>query len=122
MALLRSLLLILVVAAVPACVADPALPAGDAEYVGTLTEFLHDPASASVRVLVERPGAPAPGDRAIVYVGAETDVRILEGDGAARKGTAADLAANDELRVWTTGVELRSYPVQVFALRIHIIR
>lgn len=122
MAWLRSLLLILVVAAVPACVADPAAPVGDAEYVGTLTEFLQAPASSDVRVLVERPGAPPPRDKAIVYVGPETDVRILEGDGAARRGSAADLAANDELRVWTTGVELRSYPVQVFAVRIHIIR
>ena len=120
----RALFLILATAAAGACASDPVSPLGDADYEGALTEFLQAPVSPDhpVRVLLEVPGASAPTDKAIIHVGSRTRVHVVESAGRVRAGGTGDLAPNDRLRVWTTGIELRSYPVQVFAERIEIIR
>jgi hypothetical protein len=121
------MLLVVAAAAMAACSGATTLPPTDAEYVGVLAEFLPGIASlgAPVPVLLKGKGGTAPADEAIVHVGAETDVWIRRRDGSlgslGRVGREA-LAVNDVLQVWTTGAEMRSYPVQVFAERIHIVR
>jgi hypothetical protein len=121
---LRSMMLVLAAAAVTACGGDTTLPPTDAEYVGVLAEFLPGMASlgAPAPVLLKGKGGTAPADQAIVHVGAETDVWIRRRDGSLDRARREELAVNDVLQVWTTGAELRSHPVQVFAERIHIVR
>jgi hypothetical protein len=121
---LRSILLAAAAAVVTACGGDTTLPATDAEYVGVLSEFLPGMPSlgAPVPVLVKGKGGTAPADEAIVHVGAETEVWIVGRGGSLRRARPEDMAVNDGLQVWTTGAELRSDPVQVFAERIHIVR
>lgn len=124
MNLLRSLLLVLSAASLAAaCARAPAL-SETPDFGGTLAEFRQVPRSPGypVRVVVERPGSPVPADRAIVHVGPRTEVRVVDAAGATRPASLDELAAGDELLVWTTGIELRSYPVQVYALRIDILR
>ncbi|HEY0015231.1 MAG TPA: hypothetical protein VGC13_02890 [Longimicrobium sp.] len=121
---LRSILLAFTAAVVTACSGDTILPPTDAEYVGTLAEFLPGMASlgAPVPVLLKGKGGTSPADEAIVHIGAETDVWIVGRGGRLHPAEREDLAVNDVLQVWTTGAEMRSYPVQVFAERIHIVR
>lgn len=121
MHLLRSLILIVATAAAAACTSGSTLPDTDADLAGTLTEFLPGPAvlGAPTRVMVEPPAAPE--RRAIVQMETGTDVYIVE-RGQLIPAGVGDLAAGDQLQVWTTGIELRSYPAQVFAVRVHIIR
>lgn len=143
MNLLRSLVVVVVTATLSACGENTALAAcgsgvdrseGDVcgqvtalpeqpDFSGNLAEFRQAPVAPgyTVRLLVER-DAPYPADVATVHVGQKTEIRIVEPGGKVRAGTASDLAVNDELRVWTTGTELRSYPVQVFATRLDIVR
>lgn len=122
MNLLRSLILIAATAAVAACNSGSTLPETDPDLAGTLTEFLPGPAilGAPTRVLVEPPAAPE--DRAIVQVEKGTEVYLVGRGGRLIPAGVEDLAAGDHLQVWTTGVELRSLPAQVFAERVHIIR
>ena len=124
MSLLRSLVLIVAAAAAAGCGSGPSLPETDADLSGTLADFLPGPAvlGASTRVLVERE-LPAPQDQTIVLVESGTRVFLVERRGGRLiPASASDLAKGDQLQVWTTGVELRSYPAQVSATRIHIFR
>lgn len=57
-----------------------------------------------------------------VRISAETEIFVPEPDGSLRPGTVDDLAEGDVIRFWTTGVELRSLPPQVFATRIERIQ
>jgi hypothetical protein len=118
------MLLVFAASAMAACSGATTLPPTDAEYVGVLAEFLPGIASlgAPVPVLLKGKGGSAPADQAIVHVGAETDVWIRRRDGSLGRVGREELAVNDVLQVWTTGAEMRSYPVQVFAERIHIVR
>ncbi|HEX6368904.1 MAG TPA: hypothetical protein VF006_08225 [Longimicrobium sp.] len=122
MRLLRSLLLLLAVAAAAACGSGSTLPDSDPDFAGQLTDFVPGPASlgAARRVLVQRQ-EPDAEDRRIVHVETGTRVYVMS-RGQLISAGAADLAVGDLLQVWTTGVELRSDPAQVFATRIHIIR
>jgi hypothetical protein len=120
MRLLRSLVLVVAAAAAAACSSAPSLPETDADLAGTLTEFRLD--QAQIQVLVER-DLPEPQDRTIVRVGSDARVYLVEGRGGRLiPASRDDLAVGDRLQVWTTGVELRSYPAQVTATRIHIFR
>jgi hypothetical protein len=124
MRLLRSLILVVAAAAAAACGSGPSLPETDADLAGTLAEFLPGPAvlGAATRVLVEQE-LPAPRDRTIVLVESGTRVYLVERRGGRLiPASRDDLSAGDQLQVWTTGVELRSYPAQVSATRIHIFR
>jgi hypothetical protein len=140
MNLLRSLVVVAATAALSACAENTALSACGSginrsecgqdtalpeqpDFSGSLAEFRQAPVAPgyTVRLLVER-DAPPPADLATVHVGQKTEIRIVQPGGQVRAGTVSDLAVHDELRVWTTGTELRSYPVQVFATRIDIIR
>lgn len=123
MRLLRSLVLVVMAAAAAACSSGPSLPETDADLAGTLADFLPGPAvlDASARVLVER-DLPEPQDRTIVEVGSGTRVYLVGRSGQLLPASRDDLAVGDHLQVWTTGVELRSYPAQVSATRIHIRR
>lgn len=117
MTLLRSLLVAVVALAVASC-SESVLPESDADLTGTLSEFRVTSVETSVLVEREDPGA---ADRTIVHVG--SDARIyLASRGRLVRASVADLAVGDRLQVWTTGVELRSYPGQVFATRVHIHR
>lgn len=122
MHLLRSLILIAATAAAAACTTGSTLPETDPDLAGTLTEILAGPAirGAPARVLVEPPAAPE--RRAIVQVERGTKVYIVGRGGQLIPAGVGDLATGDQLQVWTTGIELRSYPAQVFAERVHIIR
>lgn len=127
MRLIRSLVLAVAVAAAAAaaaCSSGPSLPDAGADLSGTLADFLPGPAvlGASTRVLVEQE-LPAPRDQAIVLVESGTRVYLVERRGGRLiPASASDLAKGDRLQVWTTGVELRSYPAQVSATRIHVFR
>jgi hypothetical protein len=124
MNLLRSLVVVAVTATLSACGQSPSLPETDADLSGTLAEFLPGPAvlGAATRVLVEQP-LPEPQDRTIVLVESGTRIYLVERRGGQlTPASRDDLAAGDQLQVWTTGVELRSYPAQVTATRIHIYR
>lgn len=124
MRLIRSLVLVAAAAAVAACSSGPSLPETDADLAGTLAEFLPGPAvlGAATRVLVEQP-LPEPQDRTIVLVESGTRIYLVQRRGGQlTPASRDDLAAGDQLQVWTTGVELRSYPAQVTATRIHILR
>jgi hypothetical protein len=143
MNLLRSLAVVAVTAGLSACAENTTLSACGSginrsesaecgqvsalpeqpDFSGTLAEFRQAPVAPgyTVRLLVEG-DSPPPADLATVHVGKKTEIRIVQPGGQVREGTLADLAVRDELRVWTTGTELRSYPVQVFATRIDIIR
>lgn len=120
MRLLRSLVLVAAAAAVAACSSGPSLPDTDADLAGTLAEFRSD--ETRTQVLVER-DLPEPEDRTLVRIGSGVRVYLMEGRGGRLiPASRDDLAVGDLLQVWTTGVELRSYPAQVTATRIHIIR
>lgn len=121
MTLLRSLVLAVATLAVTAC-SESVLPETDPDLSGTLSEFLVGPSmlGAPRPVLVERED-PGAADRTIVHVRAEARV-YLATRGQLVPSSVEDLAVGDRLQVWTTGVELRSYPGQVFATRVHIIR
>lgn len=124
MRLLRSLVLVVTAAAAAGCSSGPSLPESDADLAGTLAEFLPNQASlgASTRVLVAQ-DLPEPQDRTIVDVGSGTRMYLVEERGGRLvPASRDDLAVGDRLQVWTTGVELRSYPAQVSATRIHIFR
>lgn len=124
MRLLRSLVLVVAAAAAAACSSGPSLPEADADLSGTLADFLPGPAvlGASTRVLVEQ-DLPTPRDQTIVHVESGTRVYLVEQRGGQLiPASRNDLAVGDRLQVWTTGVELRSYPGQVFATRIHVYR
>jgi hypothetical protein len=123
MRLLRSLVLVAATAAAAACSSGPSLPEGDADLAGTLAEFLPGPSmlGAATRVLVEQE-LPVPRDRTIVLVESGTRVYLVGRSGQPIPASRDDLSAGDQLQVWTTGVELRSYPGQVTATRIHIFR
>lgn len=124
MRLLRSFVLVAAAAAAAACSPGPLLPESDADLAGTLTEILPGPdvLGAPTRVMVDR-DLPVPQDRTIVEVGSEARVYLVEGRGGRLiPASRHDLTPGDRLQVWTTGVELRSYPAQVFATRIHIYR
>ena len=122
MTLLRSLFLAVATAAVASC-NSTTLPGSDAEIDGTLTEFRAGPAylGAPVSVLVEE-NLPEPEDRTIVHVPNGARVYLIGRSGQLLPADREDLAVGDRLQVWTTGVELRSYPGQVTATRVHIIR
>ncbi|WP_420128716.1 hypothetical protein [Longimicrobium sp.] len=125
MTLLRSLLVAVLAFAVSACGgSSPSLPETDADYGGTLTEFLLGPASldAPARVLVQRDGSTSPPDRKIVEIGSSTRLYLADRNGQPRRASTDDLQVGDRLLVWTTGVELRSDSGQVFATDVHIIR
>ncbi|HEX2209728.1 MAG TPA: hypothetical protein VHG93_18755 [Longimicrobium sp.] len=119
MNLIRSLLLAFFAAAAVACTPGPSLPDSDADLTGTLTEILPTPGEPGARVLVEPPASP--DLRAIVRVDGGTRIYVME-RGVLRAASIDDLATGDVLQVWTTGVELRSYPRQVFATRVHVFR
>lgn len=123
MTLLRSLLVVLVAFAVTACGGSgPSLPETDADFAGTLTDFVVSDMSlnAATRVLVE---GDTPEEKRIVSVGGNARIYIVEGRGGRLiSADVDDLEVGDRLQVWTTGVELRSYPAQVFAVRVHIHR
>lgn len=121
MTLLRSFFVVLAFASATACGTGPALPDEDADVVGTLTDFLPEPpvVGGPRQVLVT---VPNPSHRKIVHVNGGTRLYVVEPDGDLRRAQAGDLAIGDELEVWTTGIELRSDPGQVFATRIHILR
>lgn len=117
------ILLALIITVIAACAGKgPPLPE-DADFSGVIAEFPPFPESPDfpARLLVNRPD-PGSADRTIVHVGPRTDIRIVQSGGAARPATAEELRTGDEVRVWTTGVELRSYPGQVFAVRIEVLR
>jgi hypothetical protein len=124
MTTLRSLFLILATIATAACSGGPALPDGDADVAGTLSERLPSLAclGCPVRVLVERPALLGVANPVIVEIYPESRLYIVEHGGTARPASAAELAVGDALQVWTTGVERRTYPGEVDAVRIHIIR
>ena len=116
-----SVLLLLLAIVVAACARHPSLADSDAEYSGVLSELLPGGA-AGTRFLIVNATHAEPRDRAIVSVPASAEVRIVEAGGRMRSASAGDLRVGDRLDVWTTGVELRSYPVQVQAVRVHILR
>lgn len=120
---IRSLLVAFLAIAAVGCTSGPSIPDSDAHISGTLTEFLEAPARpATARMIVQRQDLPSPDGRAIVHVESGTDIYLRQPDGALRPANVGDLATGDLLQVWTTGIELRSYPPQVFAVRIHILR
>ncbi|HEX5870214.1 MAG TPA: hypothetical protein VFY65_07360 [Longimicrobium sp.] len=122
MRLLRSLLLVVTAAALAACGSGSTLPETDADFAGRLADFVMGPASldAATRVLVQRE-EPGTEEQRIVHVEVSTDVYVMT-RGQLVPASRADLQVGDLLQVWTTGVELRSLPAQVFATRVHIIR
>jgi hypothetical protein len=123
MTLLRSLLVVVATAAVAACGSSPSLPDTDAALDGTLTEFLLGPQylGAPTSVLVDE-NLPDPEDQTIVHVETRTRVYLVGRGGKLVPADRDDLAVGDRLQVWTTGAETRSYPAQVTATRVHIIR
>lgn len=120
MILRRSLAVLL--AATAACGTESTLPDSDADISGTLTTFLQKPASPNdlSRVLVQA-DAPAPEDQAIISMNVGTVVYIVE-RGVHRLASRTDLYPGDRLQVWVSDWEMRSYPVQVSAERVHVIR
>jgi hypothetical protein len=90
------------------------------DATGVIRDVLDSPAApgSRARLLVEHPGAAQPADYSIVHLTAETVVLLSGAGGRLRAGGVEDLRPGTTLRVWTTGVELRSYPRQVFAIRI----
>jgi hypothetical protein len=121
MNLLRSIVLAVATVAVAACGAGSTLPESDADLSGTVADFVMEFQDASTSVLVARQD-PGAADRTIVHVGSDSRVYLVGRGGRLTAADADDLAVGDRLQVWTTGVELRSYPGQVFAVRVHIIR
>lgn len=123
MTLLRSLFLVVATTAVAACGSDPSLPGTDPDIDGELSEFLGGVPSldAPTNVLVEA-DLPKPWDRTIVNVGKEAAVYLVGARGQLVPTDRGVFAVGDRLRVWTTGVEARSYPHQVTAMRVYIIR
>jgi hypothetical protein len=123
MTLLRSLVVVTATAALAACGSSgPSLPESDAELAGTLTDFVLGPAylGAPTSVLVQG-DVPVPDTERIVHV--ETSTRVYElTRGRLVPANREDLQVGDRLQVWTTGVEMRSFPAQVTATRVHIIR
>jgi ABC-type Fe3+-hydroxamate transport system substrate-binding protein len=121
MTLLRLIVLALSTVATAACGSGSTLPESDADLSGTVAEFAMESPDASTAVLVERQD-PGAADRTIVHVQPEARVYLVGRGGRLTAADADDLALGDQLQVWTTGVELRSYPGQVFATRVHIFR
>jgi hypothetical protein len=109
------------VAGVAASEAGPA--AGAPTASGIVREIVPDPAAPGtrLRLLVEHPGQAEPADRSVVHVGPETAIFVREG-GRLRGGSPGELRVGAEHGIWTTGIELRSYPRQVFATRIEVLR
>lgn len=120
--ILRRSFAVLVAAAAAACGTGSMLPDSDADYAGTVARILESPASldAPSMVLVEQQ-EPSTHNQVIVQVGPLTPVFIYE-RGVPRPANRAELAVGDLLQVWTSGSELRSYPAQVGAVRIHVFR
>lgn len=54
----------------------------------------------------------------VVHVSDSTRILRREAGGEAREAAASDLRPGAVVDVWTTGVELRSYPAQVFATTV----
>jgi hypothetical protein len=106
---------------IEAAEAGPA--AGAPTASGIVREIVPDPAAPGtrLRLLVEHPGQAEPADRSIVHAGPGTAIFVREG-GRLRGGGPGDLRVGAEHVIWTTGVELRSYPRQVFATRIEVLR
>jgi hypothetical protein len=48
-------------------------------------------------------------------------IRVQGPDGSGTTGSVADIVVGADLRVWTSGVELRSYPGQYPARRIELL-
>jgi hypothetical protein len=56
-----------------------------------------------------------------VRAGPQTDVIFQSVDSRWRAGSSADIPLGAVLRVWTTGVEMRSLPPQYIARRIEVL-
>jgi hypothetical protein len=119
MTLLRSIVLAVATVAVAACGSGSTLPASDADLSGTVSD-VRESQNASTSVVVDEDAGVV--DRSIVHVRSESRVYLVGRGGRLTAADAEILAVGDRLQVWTTGVELRSYPRQVFATRVHIFR
>lgn len=122
MRMMRWFVPMLVMLGLAACAGEPAMPASDAEVTGTITDFRQSGTPDHPLQMVVTGTEPEPRDRAVVYLRRGTEVSIAEEGGRVRRGSVDDLRQGDRVQVWTTGVELRSYPVQVFAVRVHVLR
>lgn len=120
--ILQRSLAVLLVAATAACGTGSTLPDSDADVAGTVARIMESPASldAPSAILVEQP-EPSTHNQIIVHVGPLTPVFIYE-RGVPRPATRGELAVGDQLQVWTSGGEMRSYPAQVGAERVHVFR
>lgn len=107
-----------------ACQATVTQPETDTEIAGVVREVRVPPGvpGTTVQLLVEHPGTSAPVDRSIVHVNEETTILVRDPAGQLHPGGFGDLRVGDTAHVWTTGVELRSLPRQVFATRVEVIR
>jgi hypothetical protein len=124
MTLIRSIFLAAAAVIIAACSSGPSLPDTDADLSGTISDFVPGPSylGAPRPVLVERDD-PGGADRSIVHVQSDARIYLVQGRGGRLQPvSSADLVIGDRLQVWTTGVELRSDPGQVFATRVHVYR
>ncbi|HYR06348.1 MAG TPA: hypothetical protein VEQ60_01190 [Longimicrobium sp.] len=119
MTLLRSIVFAVATVAVAACGSGSTLPESDADLSGTVSD-VRDSQDASASVLVDEDAGAV--DQTIVHVRSSSRVYLVGRGGRLVAADAGELAVGDRLQVWTTGVEMRSYPRQVSAVRVHVFR
>lgn len=112
-------------ALLPACsgqIADPlpaaaSVPAEAADLHGVIEEV--EP-RAGYRVSFRVGADPERGRTApyVVHLSDSTRILLRGTDGAVREAAIGALRTGAVVDVWTTGVELRSYPAQVFATAV----
>ena len=93
------------------------------DFTGVVTIIQVD--GLALRLLLDRLGFPegqeAPYEQVVVRAETGMVVLIQRANGSWAGGRADDIAVGDSVRVWHTGVELRSLPPQVFARRIEVV-
>jgi hypothetical protein len=112
--------LLLAIPLISACGTSPTYPEGTADASGLVREILAAPVAPHTvgRVLVEHTSRPVPGDRSIVHIGRETELLLRTRSGSLRPIQIEEIRVGASATIRIRDYELRSYPRQVFAIRI----
>jgi hypothetical protein len=96
---------------------------GNADLVGQVVNLEAAPSAANARVLIRGAYTADPRDMVTDFVvRVDGPVYLEDGDDSLRPVSVSSIREGDRLRVWTTGVELRSLPPQVTSRTIVIDR
>ena len=109
--------------AIGGCGTDPIEPSDDPLWFSAVVaDLLKDPAAPGTvgRLLVLHPGQAELADRSLVRISGSTEIVKRTSSGSLVPASPADIRIGRTARFRIEDVELRSYPRQVFAIRIEL--